>query len=96
MITVVTNKSSADEIDYDKSDSVMLVVCRNSTYEALKNEIMRHCAEHFIPFYLMFTIPETNKITKEFLHGFGTTIDAETTCILPPEQAASSEAHETC
>lgn len=96
MITVVTNECDAEDIDYDNTDSVMLVVCRNSTYETLKNDIMRRCAEHFVPFYLMFTIPETNKITKEFLHGFGTTIDAETTCVLPPEQTASGETNQTC
>lgn len=92
MITVVTNASPVDEIDYEHTDAVMLVVCRNQAFEPLKREIMRRCAEHFIPFHLMFVIPETNNITFEMLYGLGTTIDPETTCILPSESAETGQA----
>ena len=91
MITVVTNLVSADAIDYEHSDSVMLVVCRNQPFENLKRAIMKRCAEYFIPFHIMFVVPETKQITMELLHGLGTTIDRDTTCILPPESAAAGQ-----
>lgn len=92
MITVVTNNlKNVDAIDYEQSDAVMLVVCRNHNYTKLKKHIMTRCSEYLIPFYLYFVIPETKQITEDFLHGLGTTIDPETVCIFTPESSSDGQ-----